>query len=91
MQCKYVLRFGTLLLDLKYKPEDVILVEKVGSDDYVAVLCNAQFLRDEGIEIPEKGKETKPGRVEDWRGSIKPVSNPRHIKRSTWISHTTLT
>jgi hypothetical protein len=49
-----------LLLDLKYKPEDVILVEKVGSDDYVAVLCNPQFLRDQGIEIPEKGKvETK--------------------------------
>ncbi len=56
-------RLGTLLLDLKYKPEDVILVEKVGSDDYVAVLCNAQFLRDEGVEIPEKGKvkaESKP-------------------------------
>jgi hypothetical protein len=49
-------RLGTLLLDLKYKPEDVILVEKVGSDDYVAVLCNAQFLRDQGVEIPEKGK-----------------------------------
>jgi hypothetical protein len=49
-------RLGTLLLDLKYKPEDVILVEKVGSDDYVAVLCNPQVLRDAGIEIPEKGK-----------------------------------
>jgi len=34
-------------------------VEKVGSDDYVAVLCNAQFLRDQGVEIPEKGK-SKP-------------------------------
>ena len=54
-------RLGTLLLDLKYKPEDVILVEKVGSDDYVAVLCNPQFLRDEGVEIPEKRKpESKP-------------------------------
>jgi hypothetical protein len=54
-------RLGTLLLDLKYKPEDIILVEKVGSDDYVAVLCNPQFLRDEGVDIPEKGKvESKP-------------------------------
>jgi hypothetical protein len=47
------------MLDLKYKPEDVILVEKTGSEDYVGVLCNAQFLRDQGIEIPEKGK-SKP-------------------------------
>jgi len=39
-------RLGTLLLDLKYKPEDIILVEKVGSDDFVCVLCNPQFLRD---------------------------------------------
>jgi hypothetical protein len=50
-----------VLLDLKYKPEDIILVEKVGPDDYVAVLCNPQFLRDQGVEIPEKGKsESKP-------------------------------
>ena len=49
---------GTLLLDLKYKPEDIILVEKVGSDDDVAVLCNSQFLRDQGVEVPvlEKSK-----------------------------------
>ena len=35
----------------------------MGSDDYVAVLCNPQFLRDEGVEIPETGTttvETKP-------------------------------
>jgi len=49
-------RLGTYLLDIKYVPETIICVEKVGSDDYVAVLCNAQFLRDQGIEIPEKGK-----------------------------------
>jgi len=46
-------RLGTYLLDLKYKSEDVICVEKVGSDDYVAVLCNAQFLRDQGVDIPQ--------------------------------------
>jgi hypothetical protein len=49
-------RLGTYLLDIKYVPETIICVEKVGSDDYVAVLCNAQFLRDQGVEIPEKGK-----------------------------------
>ncbi|MBT4264084.1 MAG: hypothetical protein HOD85_07715 [Deltaproteobacteria bacterium] len=51
--------------DLKYKSEDVICVEKVGSDDYVAVLRNAQFLRDQGVEIPKMGKETKPEKSED--------------------------
>jgi len=49
-------RLGTYLLDIKYVPETIICVEKIGSDDYVAVLCNAQFLRDQGVEIPEKGK-----------------------------------
>ena len=52
-------RLGTYLLDIKYVPETIICVEKVGSDDYVAVLCNAQFLRDQGVEIPEKGKADK--------------------------------
>jgi hypothetical protein len=47
------------MLDLKFKPEDIILVEKVGSDDYVAVLCNPQLLRDQGVAIPEMGK-SKP-------------------------------
>ncbi len=49
-------RLGTLLLDLKYKPEDIILVEKVGSDQYVAVLCSVSFLESNGIEIPAKEK-----------------------------------
>ncbi len=52
-------RLGTYLLDLKYKPEDVILVEKPGSDDFVCVLANAQFLRDQGVAIPAKGKAVK--------------------------------
>jgi hypothetical protein len=30
------------------------------------------------------------GRVEDWRGTQKPVSSPRHVKRSMQISRTTL-
>lgn len=51
-------RLGTYLLDLKYKPEDVILVQKPGADDFVCVLANPQTLRDQGFEIPalEKSK-----------------------------------
>jgi hypothetical protein len=52
-------RLGTLLLDLKYKPEDIILVEKVGSDQYVAVLCSVSFLESNGIEIPAKTATAK--------------------------------
>ena len=57
-------RLGTYLLDIKYVPETIICVEKVGSDDYVAVLCNAQFLRDQGVEIPEKGKSKSDEKAE---------------------------
>ncbi len=54
-------RLGTYMLDLKYKPETVICVEKPGVDDFSAVLCSAEFLRENGIDLPEKGKsETKP-------------------------------
>jgi len=49
-------RLGTYVLDLKYKPDDIILIEKVGSDQYVGVLCSVQFLEDNGIKIPAKGK-----------------------------------
>ena len=52
-------RLGTYLLDIKYKPEDIIVVEKPGSEDFVCVLANPQFLRDQGVEIPEKGKADK--------------------------------
>jgi hypothetical protein len=46
------------MLDIKYKPEDLILVQKPGSDDFVYVSANAQFLRDQGVETPalEKSK-----------------------------------
>ena len=49
-------RLGTYVLDLKYKPDDIILIEKVGSDQYVGVLCSVKFLEDNGIEIPARGK-----------------------------------
>jgi len=34
------------MLDLQYKPETVICVEKPGVDDYAAVMCNAEWLRE---------------------------------------------
>jgi len=39
-------RLGTYMLDLQYKPETVICVEKPGVDDYAAVMCNAEWLRE---------------------------------------------
>jgi hypothetical protein len=49
------------LPDLKYKSDDIILVEKPGSDDFVCVLATPQMLRDAGVDVPAKGKsETKP-------------------------------
>ncbi len=54
-------RLGGYLVDLKYIDEKVFLISKVGEDDWVGVLTSARFLRENGIEIPEKGKaESKP-------------------------------
>jgi hypothetical protein len=50
-------RLGGYLVDLKYVNEKVFLIEKVGEDDFVAVLTSARFLRENGIDIPAKGKE----------------------------------
>lgn len=54
-------RLGQIILDLRYVPEKVFAIEKPGSDDYVAVICNAQWLRDQGVAIPamEKSKPEK--------------------------------
>ena len=49
-------RLGTYMLDLKYKPETVICVNKPGTDDHAAIICNAQWLRDQGVDIPELEK-----------------------------------
>ncbi len=54
-------RLGGYLVDLRYVDEKVFLISKVGEDDYIGVLTSARFLRENGIEIPAKGKsETKP-------------------------------
>ena len=50
-------RLGGYLVDLKYVDEKAFLIEKVGEDDFVGVLTSARFLRDNGIDIPAKGKE----------------------------------
>ena len=49
-------RLGGYIVDLKYVDEKVFLIEKVGEDDFVGVLTSARFLRDNGIDIPAKGK-----------------------------------
>ena len=56
-------RLGSMLTDLKYIKNEVKLVTKPGEDDYAAVICNAQMLRDAGIEIPLKSDD-KPEKVE---------------------------
>ena len=40
------------MLDLKNKPDDIVFVEKIGCDDYGAVICNPQMLLDKGVKIP---------------------------------------
>ncbi len=52
-------RLGGYIVDLKYVDEKVFLIEKVGEDDYVGALTSVRFLRDNGIDIPVKGKEVK--------------------------------
>jgi hypothetical protein len=49
-------RLGGYLVDLKYVDTKAFLISKVGEDDYVGVLTSARFLRENGIEIPAKGK-----------------------------------
>mgnify|MGYP004005621889 FL=1 len=53
-------RLGGYLIDLKYVDGTVFLIEKVGEDDFVGVLTSARFLRENGIDIPAKSKDTKP-------------------------------
>ena len=55
-------RLGSVILDLKYIEGKVFLIEKVGEDDFVGVIMSASLARENGIDIPEKGKsepETK--------------------------------
>ncbi|MBU2514198.1 hypothetical protein KJ966_22915 [bacterium] len=47
------------MLDLKYKPETMICVEKPGSDDYDADIMTADLARENGINIPEKSAKAK--------------------------------
>ncbi len=53
-------KLGSIILDLKYVDGKIFLVEKVGEEDYCAVILSARFCRENGIDIPEKGKDPKP-------------------------------
>ena len=58
-------RLGGYLIDLKYVDEKVFLIEKVGEDDFVGVLTSARFLRENGIEIPAKGKAKSDDKADE--------------------------
>ena len=51
-------RLGSIMTDLKYVPTKIFAIQKPGEDDYAAIICNAQWLRDQGVDIPtlEKSK-----------------------------------
>ena len=54
-------RLGSVILDLKYIEGKIFLIEKKGETDFVEVIMSASLARENGIEIPEKGKaESKP-------------------------------
>ena len=54
-------RLGSVILDLKYIEDKVFLIEKVGEDDFAGVIMSASLARENGIDLPEKGKsESKP-------------------------------
>jgi|GEM_PF-4097449 len=53
------------MLDLKYKPETVICMEKPGVDDHAAVICSEEYLL---IDITNGHIRSLPGR---FQGRIK--------------------
>ncbi len=57
-------RLGGYLVDLKYVCSKVFLIEKVGEDDYVGVVTSARILRENGIDIPMKGKAKSESKAE---------------------------
>ncbi|MBT4091892.1 MAG: hypothetical protein HOE30_25690 [Deltaproteobacteria bacterium] len=63
-------RLGGYLVDVKYVDEKVLLIEKVGEDDFLGVLTSARFLRENGIEIPAKEK-SKPAETVDEKPEVK--------------------
>ena len=48
---------------IKYIKDEIKLIVKSGEKDYAAVICNAQMLRDAGVEIPQKS-DAAPEKVE---------------------------
>jgi len=57
-------RLGSMITDLKYVKDEIKLVTKPGDDDYVAVIANAEFSPQNGLDIPKESDE-KPEKVED--------------------------
>jgi hypothetical protein len=44
-------RLGGYVVDMKYMPDDIFLIEKKGEDDFVGCLCSVKFLEDHGVTI----------------------------------------
>jgi len=47
-------RLGGYCIDMKYMPDDIFLIEKKGSDQFVGCLCSVKFLEDHGVKIEAK-------------------------------------
>jgi hypothetical protein len=44
-------KLGGLLVDLKYLPDDIILIEKKGEENFVGCLCSIKFLEELGYSV----------------------------------------
>lgn len=47
-------KLGGHLTSFKKNPDIVYVIERCGCDDYAGVLVSPEFLRDNGIDIPQK-------------------------------------
>jgi len=59
-------KLGGLLVDLKYLPEDIILIEKKGEENFVGCLCSIKFLEELGYSVKSKlGEVVSTEKTED--------------------------
>ena len=52
-------RLGGFIIDMKYMPDDIFLIEKRGEDQFVGCLCSVKFLEDHGVKITAKVGESE--------------------------------
>jgi hypothetical protein len=44
---------------MKYMRDDIFLISKKGEDNFVGCLCSIKFLKDSGVKITAKVRETQ--------------------------------